>query len=200
MDVVENMIYIVTGIPRSGTSMMMQILEAGGVSVLKDDRARTPDYHNPHGYYEIHNVQAHLSSANNLKEMDDKNQAVKMFAGYLDYVPWRWRKCVKIIWMGRDPECIKASHNKLMTYRAPEWMKDHGDNIVNDFMEAWGDDIRRARTQLHTFHSYIAIGYEETLSYPKRSIGRLSTFLKHPKFNVDEAVTAVDPACWRNKP
>lgn len=194
------MIYIITGIPRSGTSMMMQILERGGVNVLKDDRARTPDYHNPHGYYEIHRVQDYVINANRLKEMDDNYQAVKIFAGYLDYLPHRWRERIKIIWMGRDPDCIKRSHNKLMIYQAPEWMRDHGDNIVRDFWEAWGDDIRRARTQLHSFNDHIAIGYEETLKDPLGTTTRLKDFLGLPEFNADKAALAVDPACWRNKP
>ena len=42
---------IVSGLPRSGTSMMMRMLEAGGVPPLSDD-SRPPDANNPHGYYD----------------------------------------------------------------------------------------------------------------------------------------------------
>jgi hypothetical protein len=44
-------IIVVTGLPRSGTSLMMQILEAGGIPALTDKR-RPPDASNPRGYYE----------------------------------------------------------------------------------------------------------------------------------------------------
>jgi len=44
-------IIIVSGLPRSGTSMMIQILSAGGVEVLKD-RKREADKDNPKGYFE----------------------------------------------------------------------------------------------------------------------------------------------------
>ena len=49
------MIVVVTGLPRSGTSLMMQMLEAGGMEVLTDG-VRKPDEDNPRGYYEFERV------------------------------------------------------------------------------------------------------------------------------------------------
>jgi hypothetical protein len=46
------MITVVSGIPRSGTSLMMQMLAAGGMTMLTDGQ-RTPDPNNPRGYYEF---------------------------------------------------------------------------------------------------------------------------------------------------
>ena len=46
-------ITVVSGYPRSGTSMMMRILEAGGLEALKDDESRPPSEHNPKGFYEF---------------------------------------------------------------------------------------------------------------------------------------------------
>ena len=46
-------ITVVAGYPRSGTSMMMRILEAGGLEALKDDEFRPPSEHNPKGFYEF---------------------------------------------------------------------------------------------------------------------------------------------------
>jgi hypothetical protein len=51
----EEFITIVSGLPRSGTSMMMQMLEAGGIPALKDD-IREADTDNPRGYYEFERV------------------------------------------------------------------------------------------------------------------------------------------------
>ena len=48
-------VVIVSGLPRSGTSMMMKMLEAGGVTSLTDN-LRTPDIDNPRGYYEFERV------------------------------------------------------------------------------------------------------------------------------------------------
>jgi hypothetical protein len=48
-------VIVVSGLPRSGTSMMMKMLEAGGVLVMVD-HLRTPDSDNPEGYYEFERV------------------------------------------------------------------------------------------------------------------------------------------------
>ena len=45
------MIAIVSGLPRSGTSLMMQMLAAGGMPVLSDGE-RQADTDNPKGYFE----------------------------------------------------------------------------------------------------------------------------------------------------
>ena len=48
----ENINYIVSGLERSGTSMMMQILRSGGLPTAFDE-SRKPDVNNPKGYYEL---------------------------------------------------------------------------------------------------------------------------------------------------
>ena len=52
MTVTPDWITVVSGVPRSGTSMMMSVLEAGGLEPLKDD-IRAADEDNPRGYYEL---------------------------------------------------------------------------------------------------------------------------------------------------
>ena len=51
----ENEIVIVSGLPRSGTSLMMQMLDQGGLEVVTDN-VRTPDSDNPRGYDELEQV------------------------------------------------------------------------------------------------------------------------------------------------
>ena len=58
-------IILVSGLPRSGTSMAMKMLEAGGLEVVEDGQ-RTADIDNPKGYYEDERVKE-------LAEMDDKS-------------------------------------------------------------------------------------------------------------------------------
>ena len=53
----DNTIYVVSGLPRSGTSMMMKMLEAGGLSALTDNIRRADD-DNLQGYYEFERVKA----------------------------------------------------------------------------------------------------------------------------------------------
>jgi hypothetical protein len=45
-------VVLVSGLPRSGTSMMMKMLEAGGVPIMTDG-VREADRDNPKGYFEV---------------------------------------------------------------------------------------------------------------------------------------------------
>ena len=69
------MITIVSGLPRSGTSMMMRILEAGGMPVLVD-AARPADVDNPNGYYEFEPAKSIREDASWLTQAEGR--AVKM--------------------------------------------------------------------------------------------------------------------------
>ncbi|MDH3519485.1 MAG: sulfotransferase [Myxococcales bacterium] len=48
----RDFVTLVSGVPRSGTSLMMQMLGAGGFPLLTDG-LREPDEHNPRGYFEF---------------------------------------------------------------------------------------------------------------------------------------------------
>ena len=71
----ENQIVVVTGLPRSGTSMMMKMLEAGGIAPLCDGE-RTADSDNPNGYYEFEPVKKTREDSAWLQ--DAAGRAVKM--------------------------------------------------------------------------------------------------------------------------
>ena len=51
----DSEIVIVSGLPRSGTSLMMQMLDRGGITAMTD-QIRTADTDNPHGYFEYERV------------------------------------------------------------------------------------------------------------------------------------------------
>jgi hypothetical protein len=75
---------VVSGLPRSGTSMMMQMLEAGGVPLLYD-AARAPDEDNPRGYFEYEPVKRLARDASWLPLAEGK--AVKVVYSLLRYLP-----------------------------------------------------------------------------------------------------------------
>ena len=77
-------ITIVSGLPRSGTSMMMRMLEAGGIPALTDE-LRTPDEDNPNGYYEFEDVK----SIENYTTWIDRapGHSVKMVYSLLEHLP-----------------------------------------------------------------------------------------------------------------
>lgn len=103
------MITVVSGLPRSGTSLMMRMLEAGGLPVLTDD-ARKPDEHNPHGYYEYAPVKRLKDDSAWLAQAEGK--AVKVVSMLLYDLPPD-RK-YKIVFMKRDMDEILSSQEEML--------------------------------------------------------------------------------------
>jgi predicted AlkP superfamily phosphohydrolase/phosphomutase/tetratricopeptide (TPR) repeat protein len=105
-------IVVVTGLPRSGTSMIMQMLAAGGLPVLGDGR-RTADEDNPLGYFEYEPVKHLHESADWLN--DAQGQAVKIVAPLLRYLPHD--RDYRIVFIERNVEEVLASQAEMLTRR-----------------------------------------------------------------------------------
>ena len=108
----RNPITIVSGLPRSGTSMMMGMLEAGGMAVLTD-HVRTADEDNPRGYYEFERVKQIEHDQAWLPEAHGK--VVKMIAALLKHLPPGYR--YKIIFLQRHLEEVLASQRRMLVRR-----------------------------------------------------------------------------------
>jgi hypothetical protein len=105
----ENAVFVVSGLPRSGTSMMMRMLEAGGIPVLKDD-LRTADIDNPAGYYEFESVKRTREDPSWLDQAGGK--AVKMVSRLLRDLPPT--KEYRVIFMRRKMEEILVSQRRML--------------------------------------------------------------------------------------
>ena len=79
----HDMIYIVSGLPRSGTSLMMKMLEKGGIEPLTDN-IRTADDDNPRGYYELERVKKLPEDSTWLP--DAKGKVVKVLAELIKHL------------------------------------------------------------------------------------------------------------------
>lgn len=102
-------IYIVSGLPRSGTSMMMRMLEAGGLPVFTD-KQRMADENNPEGYYEHASV---LELARNHEWLDlAEGKVVKVVAPLLQFLPMTFS--YKIIFMKREIDEIMLSQQTML--------------------------------------------------------------------------------------
>ncbi len=118
-------VVIVSGLPRSGTSMMMKMLEAGGQVILTDN-LREADANNPKGYYEFERVK-------NMKDGDlawmseAEGKVVKIVTGLIIYLPVEYN--YRIIFMRRDLNEILASQKKMLGRLGKE-----DDNIPDDKM------------------------------------------------------------------
>ncbi|MFC2105134.1 sulfotransferase domain-containing protein [Candidatus Bipolaricaulota bacterium] len=102
-------IVIVTGLPRSGTSMMMRMLDVAGLDVLTD-RIRSPDEDNPRGYYEFELVKDLPENTRWLSGA--RGKAVKMASALLPHLPSSYNYLV--IFMERDLGEVLASQTRML--------------------------------------------------------------------------------------
>ena len=102
-------IAIVAGLPRCGTSMMMRMLEAGGLPVLADG-VRRADEDNPHGYYEFERVKQLKDDKAWLPEAHGR--VVKMVSALLPELPADHR--YRVVFMERDMTEMLASQRAML--------------------------------------------------------------------------------------
>ena len=187
----RNAIVVVSGLPRSGTSMMMKMLEAGGLGVLTDD-IRTADLDNPKGYYEFERVKQIETDQAWLPEAQGK--AVKMIAALLKHLPTSYR--YKIVFMRRDMSEILASQKQMLVHRGEPSSQVSDDHMSDLFekhltlVESWLD--RQPNMDVLYVH------YRDVLDTPAEQAQRINRFLGGA---LDEAqmATVVDPQLHRQK-
>ena len=102
-------VVVVSGLPRSGTSMMMQMLAGGGLPVYTDEK-READADNPRGYYEHENATKLASDRSWLPE--SRGKVVKIVAQLLPYLP-RGEK-YRVVFMDRDLREIVRSQRVML--------------------------------------------------------------------------------------
>jgi len=103
------MITIVSGIPRSGTSLMMQMIAAGGMAALTDSQ-RNADANNPRGYYELESVKTLARNPEAIAEAEGK--AVKVISSLLTFLPNRYE--YRVIFKIRPLDEVLASQDRMM--------------------------------------------------------------------------------------
>jgi hypothetical protein len=106
-------IVIVSGLPRSGTSMMMRMLAEGGLPIVTDGLRRADD-DNPAGYFELE-VARQLKEGNSAWLKDANGKAVKIISALLEYLPPEYQ--YKIIFMERNSKETLASQKKMLAHR-----------------------------------------------------------------------------------
>ena len=163
---------IVTGFPRSGTSMMMRILEFAGINILSDS-AQTKQKHkyDPHGMRELENVGIRIKAK---KKTWTKNKAVKIVTPYASWYPVD--RPLKVIFMQRDLSEIVTS---LLAMKA-----------------VWDEDIAESISWARGYLQYnevpvLFVKYREAIDYPKTTVSRIQDFLG-VAFDIDEVVKAID--------
>jgi len=106
-------ILVVSGLPRSGTSMMMKMLAEGGLEIVTD-ALRNSDEDNPNGYFEFEPVKRLTDGQTKWLE-DSGGKVVKIISALLEHLPPNYH--YKVLFMERQIREILASQQKMLARR-----------------------------------------------------------------------------------
>ena len=187
----QKAITIVSGLPRSGTSMMMKMLEAGGMEVLTD-QIRVADEDNPQGYYEFEPVKQIETDKTWLPAAQGK--AVKMVAALLKHLPAGYS--YKVILMQRRMQEVLASQKQMLRRRG-----EPTDRISDDQMaELFARHLERVKAWLAQQPNIelLHVHYDQVLADPYRQAAEINRFLGG-WLDVERMAAVVDPALYRQR-
>ena len=181
---------IVTGLPRSGTSMMMKMLEAGGIAVITD-KQRQADEDNPNGYFELEQVKEIKRDRSWLDS--STGEAVKMVSMLLYNLPLD--REYSLIFMKRNLDEVIASQ-KVMLARKGEIPSAEDEEMKQLFskhlteIDAWLSEHNNFKT--------LYINYDEVVKLPQETAENIQKFLGRG-LNIDNMIKSVDASLYRQR-
>ena len=184
-------IIIVSGLPRSGTSMMMKMLEAGGVKILTD-HIRTADDDNPKGYFELEIVKKIDNNKEWLKGAQGK--VVKIISQFLQSLPSNFN--YKVVFMQRVMEEILASQKQMLIRR-----NEATDRISDEEMGKFFNNhllIIESWLEKQPNFDVLYISYNEVLKNSTKFSNKISEFLGGT-LNINNMANVVDQSLHRQR-
>ena len=187
-----NTITIVSGLPRSGTSMMMKMLEAGGIAPLTD-KIRTADSDNPKGYYEFERVKQ-MDKGDTAWLADAQGKSVKVISALLKHLPADYQ--YQVIFMRRDMPEILASQQKMLERRG-EGEAAIDDQKMTELFEKHLSSVEQwlnAQANIST----LDLHYSDIVADPLPFIEKINVFLGGT-LDTEKMLEVVDPTLYRNR-
>lgn len=187
----SNPIVVVSGLPRSGTSLMMQMLVAGGIAAFTDQRRRA-DENNPEGYYEHEMVKKLAKEKLWLGEA--KGKAVKVISHLLPHLPARHQ--YKVIFMLRDLSEVVASQHKMLVRDG----KHREGTYPAGLAMTYRNQLQRAGDWLKTQHNIdtLYVRHSEAIAKPECVARIIENFLGK-KMDIKAMSAVVKPELHREK-
>ncbi|MGI9517813.1 MAG: tetratricopeptide repeat protein, partial [Pirellulaceae bacterium] len=184
-------VVIVSGLPRSGTSMMMQMLHAGGMPVLTDG-VREADASNPRGYFEFES--ARKVGKDNSWFDDARGKTVKIVAQLLPHLPTGFR--YRVIFMQRPLGEIVASQSEMLQRQKRSGATISDRRLASTYKKQIEQAGRILRS--HDLVSALPVNYHDALTDPQQVAAAVNEFLGG---QLDETAmaTAVDPSLRRQR-
>jgi hypothetical protein len=182
--------YIASGIERSGTSLLMQILEAGGVPMAYDTASRPPDDNNPRGYFELEGGKIISRLMNGTFPLaDHRGRFIKITAFGLKFLPpGKYR----IIYTERNIEEVLDSMEKMAKLQDQNREETKASFIkLNDMIKGLitkRDDIE-----------VLFVNYNRIVADPKAELQKIAQFLGGEGIDQSAMTAVVDAKLYRKR-
>ena len=183
---------VVSGLPRSGTSMMMQMLAAGGLSAMTD-AIRQADADNPRGYFEVERVKR-LKDGDGAWMSEAQGKAIKIISALLEHLPPNQR--YKVIFMQRTLAETLASQRKMLIHRGEDPARIDDAELTRLFqkhlqkVEAW----LAGQPNITVLY----VNYNEMIAAPSPFLAQINRFLDQ-RLDSEQMLAAVDRTLYRNR-
>jgi hypothetical protein len=185
----KNINYIVSGLERSGTSMMMQILDAGNIP-LEYDTARTIDENNPKGYYELEGgkiISKLREGTFPLKAY--KGRFIKITAFGLQYLP---PGSYKIFYIERNLDEVLDSMEKMAR------IIDENRELTKESFRKLNEKVKQ-EIQRREDIVVLLLNYNEMLRNPQSSIQKIGDFIGVPSVDKQRMISVIDNRLYRQR-
>jgi len=164
------MITVVSGIPRSGTSLMMQMMSAGGMPVLTDGQ-RSADDNNPRGYFELEAVKSLARNQDVLAQAEGK--VVKVISSLLPSLPKDFE--YRVVFMCRPLEEVVSSQNRMLERLG----KEVPPTLTGAVIAAFKEHLRKVRSWLSQQPNIkvLYVDYPAIVQAPEEQVAKICAFL-----------------------
>jgi len=187
-------IIVVSGLPRSGTSMAMRMLQAGGVPILADD-TRIADEGNPHGYFEFEPVKQLDKNGGDVSWLPNaRGHAVKIISFLLTWLPETYD--YQVVFMERNLDEVVASQKKLLALRGEDVQNDP-DEMTKEMFRNHLEQVKRLLAVRRCFRT-LPVKYHDVIDQPFMEARRIAGFVGTP-LDTDRMTAAIDRGLYRNR-
>ena len=186
------LVTVVSGLPRSGTSMMMRMLEAAGLDIYSDG-LRQADEDNPKGYYELERVKALARGDQDWLE-EAQGRVVKIVSPLLRHLPEE--QDYRVILMRREMDEVLASQQRMLMNRGEPSRVTDDDTLSRLFEE----DLRQVERWVENRPNVecLQVSYNQMLTDPESEVRRIVDFLDDGA-DPEAMAGVVDPALYRQR-
>lgn len=185
-------VIIVSGLPRSGTSMMMKMLVAGGLEVLTDG-LRGADENNPKGYFELEQVKQ-LPEGDTGWVQTARGKVVKVISYLLEYLPAEVP--YRVIFMQRDLGEVLASQKRMLERDG----KSEGSASDEQMTELYEKHLKQVEAWMRRQANLqvLFVSHKVVMQSALEAAEQVNRFLGG-ELDTDAMAAVVDPALYRER-